>query len=974
MMSWYLHLFHIVVSSVEVIVGDISYLGVFGVQAGDCSNETCPGSCYNLVTAAWANIAYMTHADFLHLVNDTSFSAWAPLLYVAGAIGALFGVALNSPPRNWTWFLLGPAIFNFLVFTTVDVKGVAWKVAGEMMPMNDVWKDAETGLGNTILVDRLGIQVNRDSGPSGQYPVAWGMVFFDKLFSASADALISWTGIGRQMGDGGADSNLAAKAGNGLGPWYILANLKWSMLENIVGVSARDPDVRDALVTFLASECGDKFKKGVDTGNYIAASQSHGASLPGSVLKSTNNSIDLNWLGLGTLNWTSYQDFVRGMDTEVIPTPRSIVRLYNQDPQHQGAFTQFSQKFNTDERFSSGRTTEIVCSEYLYTVIQALRWESGHAFWQLVRSSPNGFTREQLLKSLFYGWDVRKAPQDNWASQEQLEDFVKNLIFVYMLRNELLYAPQLTEIPQRFAPSEQARNFSQAYVGTQGSRSKAAELYNWAVMMPHVQGILVYLVLIFYPFAAMMMVIPGYWKTFFTWISFFAWVKLWDVGFAIVHTLERSVWAMIGNHSSMARVANMLIQTAENTGQITVGTASGCSGDKLSELCAVPDVKESQTLTMQTAWGLFDKILLLTGSADLDVSNGYYIYIMSALYFAVPAVAGQLVLGAKAGMASMATQAIQGSAGEAGTATKQATVGEAVNKLATNQGSIGQAAMAKAHRQSGLALQQFESQNAALDSDLFATQVGATKGALGAAADAADKRSKSFASQVALGKAMAGGVGSLQGAAKEGTGSGTGGLPSKVAGAVANNLPRAGHLLNIGAQAAQTQLDQNALSAGARSSIYGANADWNAGRARMQSAGFNNYAARLGSEAQFNAESAAWEAKNEFATHMAGMGGVSGMNPGSLAPGPKPTDSQGMAMSGQLGGLAQGSARYSGAGFLQSVNTTMGAGRAAWGSGFVSQHWGGGFESLGSAVSHAASSDTKAVRDAAQKALKSFEE
>jgi hypothetical protein len=906
----------------------------------------------------------MTHADFLHLVNDTSFSAWAPLLYVAGAIGALFGVALNSPPRNWTWFLLGPAIFNFLEFTTVDVRGVAWKVAGEMMPMNDVWKDAETGLGNTILVDRLGIRVNSDSGPSGQYPVAWGMVFFDKLFSASADALISWTGIGRQMGDGGADSNLAAKAGNGLGPWYILANLKWSMLENIVGVSARDPDVRDALVTFLASECGDKFKKGVDTGNYIAASQSHGASLPGSVLKSTNNSIDLNWLGLGTLNWTSYQDFVRGMDTEVIPTPRSIVRLYNQDPQQQGAFTQFSQKFNTDERFSSGRTTEIVCSEYLYTVIQALRWESGHAFWQLVRSSPNGFTREQLLKSLFYGWDVRKAPQDNWASEEQLEDFVKNLIFVYMLRNELLYAPQLTEIPQRFAPSEQARNFSQAYVGTQGSRSKAAELYNWAVMMPHVQGILVYLVLIFYPFAAMMMVIPGYWKTFFTWISFFAWVKLWDVGFAIVHTLERSVWAMIGNHSSMARVANMLIQTAENTGQITVGTASGCSGDKLSELCAVPDVKESQTLTMQTAWGLFDKILLLTGSADLDVSNGYYIYIMSALYFAVPAVAGQLVLGAKAGMASMATQAIQGSAGEAGTATKQATVGEQVNKLATNQGSLGQSAMAKSHRQSGLAMQQLESANAGLDNDLLGAQIGATKNALGQAAEGAGKRAASYQSQIGLAKAAAGLVDSITpggGKASSGTGQGTGaGIWSKI---TSGAKGVAGNTLNTGAQIGQRDLDQAAYGAAARSAAYSANAEWNAGRARMSSAGLNNYAQKLGNQAQFTAETAAWEAKNEFATHLAGLGGVSGMNPGSISPGAKPTDMTGLAMSGQLGGQAQGAAQYSGNGFLNSVNGSMSAGRQTFGSGFVNQNWQGGFDFTG-ALQHARKQSADGVQDA----------
>ena len=167
----------------------------FGVV--DCNPNNCPGSSYNLVTAAWANIGYMTHADFLHLVNDTNFGAWAPLLYVIGAIGGLIGVAINSPPRNYVWFFLGPCIFNFLEFTTTNVQGVAWKVAGRIQPMEQVWEDAETGLGNTTLVKRLGLQVNR-TGPSGEYPVAWMLVFLDRLFSASTDGLISWVGIGRQ--------------------------------------------------------------------------------------------------------------------------------------------------------------------------------------------------------------------------------------------------------------------------------------------------------------------------------------------------------------------------------------------------------------------------------------------------------------------------------------------------------------------------------------------------------------------------------------------------------------------------------------------------------------------------------------------------------------------------------------------------------------------------------------------------------
>jgi hypothetical protein len=61
-----------------------------------------------------------------------------------------------------------------------------------------------------------------------------------------------------------------------------------------------------------------------------------------------------------------------------------------------------------------------------------------------------------------------------------------------------------------------------------------------------------------------------------------------------------------------------------------------------------------------------------------------------------------------------------------------------------------------------------------------------------------------------------------------------------------------------------------------------------------------DYAGKLGAQAEFEAQSAAWEAKNAFASHASAMGGIAGMNTGALAPGPKPQDMNGMAMAGML--------------------------------------------------------------------------
>ncbi len=910
-----------------VVLAALGQGGLFRIEPVACNPDICPGSAYNLITAAWANIAYMTHSDILHLLTETKIAAWAPLLYMVGAIGALIGVAINTPPKTYIWFFLGPAIYWFLVDTTKPVTGVAWTIAGVPQNMSEVWKDAETGLANTGLVTRRRAITVTKEGPSGQYPVAYPMLFLDRLFSATTNILIGWVGIGNQEGTGAANTNLARKEGDG--PWYLLADLKWGMLENIVGVQVRDPDVRDALVTFLTSECGDQFKKGVNTGAYIAASQARAASVPNTVFKG----IPLTDYDGGAASSKDYSVFVRGLDTEVVPTPRSMIRLFGADRNQRGSFRQFSQKFNGEQADESGRTVEIVCSEYLYMIIQALRWESGHAFWQLLRSSPDGFNRTTILKSLFYGFDIRERVGGDWASSEQLEDFVKQLIFFHMLRNELMYAPQVTEVGQRYAPSDQARSFSEAYVRTQGARSKAAELYNWAVLMPHVQGVLLYLVLIMYPFAAMLMVIPGYWKAFFTWITFFAWIKIWDVGFAIVHTLERSVWAMIGNHSSMARVSNALLQVNNRTGRVRVGeltqdcAVARMGRSELSQVCAVPDVTEKDDLSMSQAWDLMDTALTLTGSGDLDLSTGYYIYIMAALYFAVPAVTGQLVLGAKAGLGGLATQAIGQNAQEAGTATKQAAVGDAVNKLATNQSSLGQAAMAKSHRKSGLGLAQLENSQAAMEQDIAQSRMSGIQKGLDGITGARKLSADSFgaASMVQSKNAFINNLPTSKPPTESGTGAGTGagtGGFGSWAGQAGNNMMSQWH--NIAA-----------ASSGARSLDIG----WANQRAGLAKGGFQAHANTLAAEADYTAKEDAWKARNDFATHMAGMGGVSGMNPGSIAPGAKPDDVRGLALSGNLGASAEGAARYSGSPFFSQMSRMTSRGAQTYGSNLYAGNW-----------------------------------
>jgi hypothetical protein len=964
----------------------------FSVQTQLCERSICPGSQFTKVGASWANIGYLAHADVLYMLSATQFGAWAPLLYVCAGIGALIGVAMNMPPKGYVWFFLGPSLYLFLIGTTQEVRGVDWVVANRQQPIEEVWRDAEVGLANLEITERDGITITKD-GPGRLYPVATPLIFLDSLFSNTANFLVEWSGLYRQRGTGSSNSNLANSGGQIEGPWYLLSNLKWGLLENIVGASTRDPMIRDAWVTFLTSECGDAFKKGVDSGRYIAASQARGIDLPETVMKTYDRASVPLGSSARTLNYRYVQDL---LDVASIPTPRSLLRIFQQGDSD-GSFGAFAPLYNPDPTSNmnmpllSGRGQSIVCSEYLYTLIQAFRHEAGHAYWQLVRSAPNGMTREQFLRSLFYGWNIRTTEGGAYANDAELRAFAKHLILLYIVRNELMFSPQVTEVDQRFSPSEQNRINTDAHVRTMGSKSKFAELYNWAILMPFLQGILLYFVIMGYPFAAMMMILPGHHKAFLTWVSFFAWLKLWDVGFAFVQVLERSVWAMIGNQTAAGKIAGMVIDTARTAGSIGVDCSQGVPGGetglgggsglatRLSELCPIPRVcsvaasagmggdncSQAVDQTTQQALLLWDRMLLLGASADLDLANGYYIYIMAALYMAVPGVTGQLVLGAKASVAGMAGNLFNSVASEAAGAARTGYQHEATNKALSNAASQAQAAYGKAMRGSKLPSTIFGNENDNLNRQFQGAALEGQMAALNTGADMTEMRAKSFGSagdaNVAIAKAGGKWLGFKSDTfVPESTGDGAaGGKDAKEKDKKQDVLGKVGALANAVNAMASHDVAQKGLEAKAFVAGRGLDNNWDKKGLDMASAGAQLEGQRANQQAAYEAEMAVWEAKSAFASHASASAGIAGMNTGSLSATQKPTG-MGMASAGEFNSFSgEGSSWFGQGASLQGadIQGQYGFGghfkhtapqhmqnyKADYGSTFASSSWGGAF-------------------------------
>jgi hypothetical protein len=719
--------------------------------------SACPASTFHAITAAFATQGYWVQADVLYYVNGSGLYSWAKLIYLLAAVSGIISMAMGFPPKLYLWFFMGPGVFHWLVQDTVPVLGVRWNIGPpsiadadrQTRAQREVWKLAETGIASTGIaqrkgtvsgiIDDIGSEGSFFSASLGKVEPAFLFVWFDALISDLVEWAIGWTGVFRLPS---AESSVLADVATALpadilrtaqsigalgtqdsdrsdDQHWLLTNLKWQVLIDIIGAKLNDADVRDAFATFLESECGEAFRRGIDKGRFVAASNAKGANVPNSVFARSVD--DISFLSIGIEE--EYALVTQYLATQSVPTPFSLRALLT-DENH-GGFVNSAPYLKTDEFKRLNLISTIRCDQYLWLLTHAFRWEAGEIYYQLISGLPAGVSPTTLLYTLFYGWPIRDFEEENFLdlsfltggfspgsvvgtyTPEAQADFLTDLILIHLYRNEFAIAPP--PYAARRSASNEAEFWLKSYQGHTGSKNKYGEVYTWALLIPYVQGVLMYLLAMAYPFICMLILVPGWHKVLFTWMAFWAWVKIWDIGWAIVSVLERSIWAIIGNRSDAVKLFSKVWSMQQYhtvdvncpasallfSAQPPFGT---CAPGALPEVLVAKGASASGMVEWYNSLKVLDKAMTLGAAMDLDLANSYYIYIMSALYFAVPAVTAQLVLGAKAGAASLATQGISGTAQEAGRAVGQGHSSDLHNRALATSGATQQAAYARSLR------------------------------------------------------------------------------------------------------------------------------------------------------------------------------------------------------------------------------------------------------------------------------------
>ena len=108
----------------------------------DCDQGYCASST-NPIVASYSTMAYWTLNGLLKvfgsdpeggvsageaegfdanaaMVGNNSFRMWGALIYMLSVIAAIVMMAMGQPPKLYAWWAAGPALFYFLLFTTVE--------------------------------------------------------------------------------------------------------------------------------------------------------------------------------------------------------------------------------------------------------------------------------------------------------------------------------------------------------------------------------------------------------------------------------------------------------------------------------------------------------------------------------------------------------------------------------------------------------------------------------------------------------------------------------------------------------------------------------------------------------------------------------------------------------------------------------------------------------------------------------------
>jgi hypothetical protein len=280
----------------------------------------------------------------------------------------------------------------------------------------------------------------------------------------------------------------------------------------IVNYTPSDEGYKMLVQQSLMGLCGERFAKLWELRRYRS--------------NPLNRSIQGNLTEAGTNKKQEYDKMKAQKDIPVDPTVRKFAMAHNDV---------------SEDFFRDAETSKVSCEDVWNAVSATSRTEA-----RRLLSSPQTYLR--------YTQDFAGIPYDRVRDEvrktleQEGHGSAEDILAGYILKNTMRdawimgnYSNVTSAVPDKRESSTNV--FSQAEMSS--SFGGLMRLVHFAKAIPYIQGLILYILSISFPFFAVFLVMPGRSRSFLVWMSLWVWVKSWDIGFALVSVARKFMWSFV---------------------------------------------------------------------------------------------------------------------------------------------------------------------------------------------------------------------------------------------------------------------------------------------------------------------------------------------------------------------------------------------------------------------------------------------
>lgn len=421
------------------------------------------------------------------LKNLTVLNELAGLFYLFAIAMAIGAVAVFGTYRQGLYFLIGPAIYTFMVTTTVPTNGVK-AIVGEFEIPNSISRESR-------FLNRIKAISPEEGGTANI-----------SLFFAVFD---------------GITSEVMQKINSVLLDTKNREHLKIEGRERVLNYLMMTYPSSGTIPQMIARHHGE-------CSHVMQEYYSAGKDKKQDVFARKRNQADVEKdKALADKNWGQAKISLGSSDIEI---KRFLIAMQGSPdfPQNVGI---------TDEK----EDLILTCNQ----------------LWGIIAATLKQVANKALDPSFYKGSLEKDEYEPKKQEYDDTKDFLtsafngadaSDVLGAQIYKNVLNQTTHSALNSQLFSNSPfNSKEFHQAYQELPGADARGAfvSLRYFATSIPYIQGLLLYLLSIAFPFFAVLLVIPGKAVSFFMWCSLWVWVKSWDVGFALVLVIRDVLWHML---------------------------------------------------------------------------------------------------------------------------------------------------------------------------------------------------------------------------------------------------------------------------------------------------------------------------------------------------------------------------------------------------------------------------------------------